>query len=121
MEEKRNLREQGKLLLPKLDVVFHALFREENKDILGVLVSDIIKEEVKIKTIDKNRYVNIIEANDKLGKRGEKYRILKKTISIAILDHEIEALKGIDELGIKWQIREELTGLSQEEIEKLKE
>ena len=110
MEEKRNLREQGKLLLPKLDVVFHALFREENKDILGVLVSDIIKEEVKIKTIDKNRYVNIIEANDKLGKRGEKYRILKKTISIAILDHEIEALKGIDELGVKWQIREELTG-----------
>lgn len=67
MEEKRNLREQGKLLLPKLDVVFHALFREENKDILGVLVSDIIKEEVKIKTIDKNRYVNIIEADDKLG------------------------------------------------------
>lgn len=152
MEEKRNLREQGKLLLPKLDVVFHALFREENKDILGVLVSDIIKEEVKIKSIDKNRYVNIIEADDKLGvmdiradlendtnciieiqlkpckneperilyywadayarqaKRGEKYKILKKTISIAILDHELEALKGIDELGIKWQIREELTG-----------
>ena len=152
MDEKRNLREQGKLLLPKLDVVFHALFREENKDILGVLVSDIIKEEVKIKSIDKNRYVNIIEADDKLGvmdiradlendtnciieiqlkpckneperilyywadayarqaKRGEKYKILKKTISIAILDHELEALKGIDELGVKWQIREELTG-----------
>ena len=152
MEEKRNLREQGKLLLPKLDVVFHALFREENKDILGVLVSDIIKEEVKIKTIDKNRYVNIIEADDKLGvmdiradlkndtnciieiqlkpckneperilyywadayarqaKRGEKYKILKKTISIAILDHELEELKGIEEIGVKWQIRDELTG-----------
>lgn len=152
MEEKRNLREQGKLLLPKLDVVFHALFREENKDILGVLVSDIIKEEVKIKTIDKNRYVNIIEADDKLGvmdiradlkndtnciieiqlkpckneperilyywadayarqaKRGEKYKILKKTISIAILDHELEELKGIEEIGVKWQIWDELTG-----------
>ncbi len=27
MEEKANLREQGKLLLPKLDVVFHALIQ----------------------------------------------------------------------------------------------
>ena len=62
-----------------------------------------------------------LDQNSKKVKRGEKYRILKKTISIAILDHELEALKGIDELGIKWQIREELTGLSQEEIEKLKE
>ena len=50
------------------------------------------------------------DAYARQAKRGEKYKILKKTISIAILDHELEALKGIDELGIKWQIREELTG-----------
>lgn len=28
------------------------------------------------------------------------------TISIIILDHEIEALRGIEELGTKWQIME---------------
>ena len=50
------------------------------------------------------------DAYARQAKRGEKYKILKKTISIAILDHELEALKGIDELGVKWQIREELTG-----------
>ena len=67
MEEKQSLLAQGKLLKPKLDVVFHALFREDNKELLGALTSDILREEVKIKTTDKNRYVDIEEANDKLG------------------------------------------------------
>ena len=139
-------------MLPKLDVVFHALFREENKDLLGALTSDILREEVKIKTTDKNRYVDIEEAEDKLGvmdlraelengahciieiqlkhceseperilfywadaysrqiKRGDRFGKLEKTISIAILDHELEELKGIEEIGVKWQIRDELTG-----------
>ena len=152
MEQNQNLQEQGKLLLPKLDVVFHALFREENKDLLGALTSDILREEVKIKTTDKNRYVDIEEADDKLGvmdlraelengahciieiqlkhceneperilfywadaysrqiKRGDRFGKLEKTISIAILDHELEELKGIEEIGVKWQIRDELTG-----------
>ena len=152
MEQNQNLQEQGKLLLPKLDVVFHALFREENKDLLGALTSDILREEVKIKTTDKNRYVDIEEAEDKLGvmdlraelengahciieiqlkhceseperilfywadaysrqiKRGDRFGKLEKTISIAILDHELEELKGIEEIGVKWQIRDELTG-----------
>ena len=35
---------------------------------------------------------------------------MHKTISIIILDHEINELKGIEELGIKWQIRDEKTG-----------
>ena len=152
MEQNQNLQEQGKLLLPKLDVVFHALFREENKDLLGALTSDILREEVKIKTTDKNRYVDIEEAEDKLGvmdlraelengahciieiqlkhceseperilfywadaysrqiKRGDRFGKLEKTISIAILDHELEELKGIEEIGVKWQIWDELTG-----------
>ena len=67
MKEKQSLLAQGKLLEPKLDVVFHALFREKNKDLLGALTSDILREEVKIKTTDKNRYVDIEEADDKLG------------------------------------------------------
>ena len=152
MKEKQSLLAQGKLLEPKLDVVFHALFREDNKELLGALTSDILKEEVKIKTTDKNRYVDIEEANDKLGvmdlraeledgayciieiqlkqhkneaerilyywaaaysrqiKRGDRFGKLQKTISIAILDHELEELRGIEEIGVKWQIRDELTG-----------
>ena len=152
MKEKQSLLAQGKLLEPKLDVVFHALFREDNKDLLGALTSGILKEEVKIKTTDKNRYVDIDEANDKLGvmdlraelengahciieiqlkhceneperilyywadaysrqiKRGDRFGKLEKTISIAILDHELEELRGMEEIGVKWQIRDELTG-----------
>ena len=36
--------------------------------------------------------------------------MLNRTISIVIVDHEIEALKGIEELGVKWQIRDDKTG-----------
>ena len=152
MKEKQSLLAQGKLLEPKLDVVFHALFREDNKELLGALTSDILREEVKIKTTDKNRYVDIEEADDKLGvmdlraelengahciieiqlkhceneperilyywadaysrqiKRGDRFGKLEKTISIAILDHELEELRGMEEIGVKWQIRDEITG-----------
>ena len=146
MEKRKNL------LSPKLDVVFHALFREDNKDLLSKLISDIIQEKVKVVTTDKNRYVNIKEAEEKLGvmdlraeledgkqcnieiqleqhqgenerilyywadaytrqlKRGDTYWKLNKTISIVILDHEIEELKGMEKMGVKWQIRDEETG-----------
>ena len=142
----------SKLLPPKLDVVFHALFREDNKELLEGLISDILKEKVKIKTTDKNRYVDLEQAKDKLGimdlraeledgtqcnieiqieycenenerilyywadafkrqiRRGKVYRGLKKTVSIVILDHEIKELEGIENLGVKWQIRDEETG-----------
>ena len=43
-------------------------------------------------------------------KRGNSYGELNRTISIVILDHEIEILKGIEELGVKWQIRDDKTG-----------
>ena len=62
-EEGRNV----KLLSPKIDVVFHALFREENKELLEVLISDVINEEVKVVTTDKNRYVDTREVKEKLG------------------------------------------------------
>lgn len=141
-----------KLLRPKIDVVFHALFREENKRLTENLISEIIGEKVKIKTTDLNRYLDIKVAEQKLGimdlrtelqdgtkcnieiqldehkyemerflyywadaytrqlLRGENYEELNKTISIIILDHEIEELKGLEELGIKWQIRDNVTG-----------
>ena len=140
------------LLSPKLDIVFHALFREENKHLLGALISAVLEEKVKVLTTDKNRYVDTKEAKQKLGimdlraeleggvqcnieiqlqsqkyeterillywadtykrqiKRGDDYEVLNKTISIVILNHEIEILKGIEELGIKWQIRDNKTG-----------
>ena len=43
-------------------------------------------------------------------KRGDRFGKLEKTISIAILDHELEELRGIEEIGVKWQIRDEITG-----------
>ena len=48
-------------------MVFHALFREENKDLLEELISDVMQEEVKVETTDKNRYVNVKTAQEKLG------------------------------------------------------
>lgn len=56
-----------KLLKPKIDVVFHALFREENKELLEGFISDILQEKVKVATTDKNRYVNTKQADEKLG------------------------------------------------------
>ena len=56
-----------KLLSPKIDVVFHALFREEHKELLEVWISDVLNEKVQVVTTDKNRYVDTIDARDKLG------------------------------------------------------
>ncbi|MBQ9297541.1 MAG: Rpn family recombination-promoting nuclease/putative transposase [Clostridia bacterium] len=140
------------LLKPKIDVVFHALFREENKHLTEALISDILGKKVKIITKDKDRHLNLKYPEEKLGvmdlrteleggvkcnieiqlrkyknenerflyywantysrqlKRGEKYKELNKTISIIILDHEIQELEGIEELGTKWQIRDDKTG-----------
>lgn len=58
---------KGKLLIPKIDVVFHALFREENKNLLEVLISEVMQEKVRVVTTDRNRYVNTKVANEKLG------------------------------------------------------
>lgn len=141
-----------KLLKPKIDVVFHALFREENKHLLEELISSILKEKVKVKTTDKNRYLEIKNSEEKLGimdlraelegnkqciieiqlkqysnendrilyywansyqrqlLRGKDYKTLNKTISIVILDHEIEELKNIENLGVKWKIRDDING-----------
>ena len=59
--------ERGKLLSPKIDIVFHALFREDNKELLEVLISDVLEEKVKVVTTDKNRYVDTKQAKEKLG------------------------------------------------------
>ena len=141
-----------KLLCPKLDVVFHALFREKNLGDLSNLLTAILKEEVHVTSIDKNRYVDIESPDEKLGimdlraelkggvkcnieiqleyfpnmvkrllyywsdnyKRqlvvSEGYNSLKKTISILILDYTLNVLNDFEDVGTKWQIRDELTG-----------
>ena len=43
-------------------------------------------------------------------KRGDEYGILNRTISIVILDHEIDILKEFEEFDVKWQIRDNKTG-----------
>ena len=55
--------EEKELLKPKVDVVFHALFREENKNLTESLISDILGEQVKVKTTDLNRHLDIKKAN----------------------------------------------------------
>ena len=141
-----------KLLCPKMDVVFHALFRERNIDDLSNFLSAILREKVKVTSIDKNRYVDIDTVDEKLGimdlraelngkkqcnieiqlnyysdmekrmlyywsdnyKRklvtGKSYNTLQKTISILILDYTLDILKDFEDVGTKWQIRDELTG-----------
>ena len=42
--------------------------------------------------------------------KGEEYNSLKKTISILILDYTLNVLNDFEDVGTKWQIRDELTG-----------
>ena len=150
--EKNVYEKKINLLIPKIDVVFHALFREENKKITEALISDILGENVKVKTTNRDRHLNIKNPKQKLGVidlrtefedgtncnieiqliehdyenerflyywadaysrqllRGDEYDSLHRTISIIILDHEIEELKGEECLDTKWQIRDNKTG-----------
>ncbi len=139
------------LLKPKIDVVFHALFRRKNNSILEAMLTDILETKVKIiENLD--GHLDIATADEKLGvmdlrvrfedgtycnveiqlkeyayenerflyyladtysrqlERGEKYKEINKTISIVIVDHEIEALKGIEDLNVRWQMRDNATG-----------
>lgn len=123
------------LLIPKTDVVFQALFGTKgNEEILGGLLSKIIKEDVNDISLDSNQNLisrvpeekmGILDLRAKIGekvdveievqlknkhniseralfywakmystqlKKGAKYKNLKKTIQILILDFELEEL-----------------------------
>ena len=145
-------KETKELLIPKIDVVFHSLFRKENENITNGFLTDILQVKTKIIETEKDRHLETRYPEEKLGildlrteleggtkcnveiqltnqhntikrilyywsriyseqlKRGENYKELKKTISIMITDYEIEELKGIKELGTKWQIRDSQNG-----------
>ena len=66
LKEKNKLKE-GKLLKPKIDVVFHSLFRVGNEDITKAIISDITKEEIKEITLDNDRYLINEYPEEKLG------------------------------------------------------
>ena len=123
------------LLIPKTDVVFQALFGTKgNEEILGGLLSKIIKEDVENISLDVNQNLigkvpdekmGVLDLRAKIGdkvdveivvqlknkhniseralfywakmyasqlKKGEKYKSLRKTIQILILDFELEEL-----------------------------
>ena len=125
-----------KLLIPKTDVVFQALFGTKgNEEILSGLISKIIKEKVENISLDVNQNLIRKVPSEKMGvldlraqigekaevdievqlknkyniseralfywakmyssqlKKGEKYRNLKKTIQILILDFELKELE----------------------------
>ena len=139
------------LLKPKIDVVFHALFRRANNELLEAMLSTILESNVKIVS-NLDRHLNIMSANKKLGvmdlrvqfedgtycnveiqlkpykyenerflyyladtysrqlERGSTYEKIHKTISIIIVDYETEILKGIENLNVRWQMRDNATG-----------
>jgi len=67
LEEKSVLKKKAELLTPKIDVVFHALFRQSNKQLAEKFISAILGEKVKIKRVDLDRHLEIKNANEKLG------------------------------------------------------
>ena len=139
------------LLKPKIDIVFHALFRRKNNTLLEAMLSDILGTKVKIiENLD--RHLDIQSADEKLGvmdlrvkfedgtycnveiqlkqykyenerflyylantysrqlERGDEYKEISKTISIVIVDHELDVLEGIEDLNVRWQMRDNTTG-----------
>lgn len=55
------------LLPPKYDFVFHALFGEAQKGSLAKMISAIVGREVKVLSIDRDRYVELESPDDKFG------------------------------------------------------
>ena len=54
------------LLSPKIDIVFHALFRESNNRLTEAFLTDVLGEKVKI-IANLDRYMDIKSAEEKLG------------------------------------------------------
>jgi len=54
------------LLKPKIDVVFHALFRRENNTLLEAMISAILGKKIKIKS-NLDRHLDVATADEKLG------------------------------------------------------
>ena len=138
-----------KLLIPKTDVVFQALFGTKgNERILEGLLTEILENKVENVSLDTNQVLAREIPEDKLGildlranvgekiavnievqlinpyniperilyywakiyeseiKNGEDYNLLKKTISILIIDFELTELKIFKDAHTKWKLLE---------------
>ena len=62
-----NNEQRPKLLIPKIDVVFHSLFRTHNEQITSNFVSSLIKQKVKVINMDKDRHLIKKYPEEKLG------------------------------------------------------
>ena len=62
-----NNEQRPNLLIPKIDVVFHSLFRTHNEQLTSNFVSSLIKQKVKIINIDKDRHLIKKYPEEKLG------------------------------------------------------
>lgn len=142
---------EKELLAPKIDVVFHALFRRANNTLLEAMLTAILETKVKIIS-NLDRHMNISQVDEKFGimdlrvefedktncnveiqlreheyekerflyyladnysrqlRKGSEYDEISKTISIVIVDHEIDKLKGLESLNVRWQMRDDKTG-----------
>ena len=61
------MKEEQELLKPKIDVVFHSLFRKGNERITKALITSIINEKIEKVELDKDRYVVGEYPEEKLG------------------------------------------------------
>ena len=62
-----NMEKEQELLKPKIDVVFHSLFRKGNERITKALITSIINEKIEKVELDKDRYVVGEYPEEKLG------------------------------------------------------
>ena len=58
---------KGKLLIPKIDVVFHSLFRVHKEELTSKFVSSLLQSKVKIINMDKDRHLVKQYPDEKLG------------------------------------------------------
>lgn len=65
------------LLVPKIDVVFHSLFRIGNENITKAIISDIINKKIKNIDLDNDRYLINEYPKEKLGVLDLKARLDK--------------------------------------------
>lgn len=85
VEEKK----KNKVLDPKNDVVFHAMFRESNNRLTAAFVSSVLKEDVTI-TANLDRHLDISKAVEKFGVMDLNVELHDKTkcnVEMQVVEH----------------------------------
>ena len=149
-DEKQNISNATKkILTPKNDVVFSALFSAKNKNLVKSFISSILNQDISEIDMDKSTHLIKNFIHDKLGildlrvkldnkvycnvevqmndegnmtermlyywaklydgqiQSGSKYKDLEKTISVGILNFELDNLKNLPGYCSKWKIIDE--------------